>query len=46
MKPYINYTGKGKWSQFWDDKVKKKFKRIFAKSARQQAKKDIQQLKS
>jgi len=41
MKPYMNLSGKGLWSYFWGDKVKKKFKKIFKKSERQKAKKDI-----
>mgnify|MGYP006921289668 CR=1 FL=1 len=41
MKPYMNLVGKGLWSFFWEDKVKKKIKRIFKKSERQKAKKDI-----
>lgn len=41
MKPQMSITGKGAWSYFWGDKVKKKFKRIFSKSERQKAKKEI-----
>jgi len=45
MKPYMNLQGKGKWAYDWGDKVKKKLKRIFSKSARQlsklQTKKDL-----
>jgi hypothetical protein len=41
MKPYVNSNGKAKWSLFWGDKVKKKFKKIFKKSARQKLKKEI-----
>jgi hypothetical protein len=41
MKPYMNLKGKGLWKYFWGDKVKKKFKKIFKKSARQQNKKLI-----
>ena len=41
MKPQMNYTGKGHQASFWKDKVKKRFKRIFSKSDRQKAKKDI-----
>ena len=39
MRPYMNTEGKGKWSNFWGDKVKAKFKRLFGKSARQEGKK-------
>jgi hypothetical protein len=42
MKPQMNPVGKGNWSFFWGDKVKKKFKRIFSKSDRQKSKLDIQ----
>lgn len=42
MQPQMNNTGKGAWSRFWGDKVKKKFKRIFSKSDRQLAKKEMQ----
>ena len=42
MKPQMSNTGKGRWSSFWGDKVKKKFKRIFSKSDRQKVKKDIE----
>ncbi len=38
MKPYVNLNGKAKWSLFWGDKVKKKIKKLFKKSARQKAK--------
>jgi hypothetical protein len=31
----MNLKGKGLWSYFWGDKVKKKFKKIFKKSQRQ-----------
>lgn len=41
MKSQMNYTGKGHWASFWEDKVKKRFKRIFSKSDRQKVKKDI-----
>ncbi len=41
MKPYVNLTKKARWSLFWGDKVKKKFKRIFQKSQRQINKKEI-----
>jgi len=44
MRPYINLKGKGAWSYLWRDKVKKVFKKIFKKSARQQNKKLIQKL--
>jgi hypothetical protein len=42
MKPQMDLNGKGKWAHFWGDKVKAKFKKVFSKSARQQAKKDIE----
>lgn len=35
----MNLSGKGFWTYFWGDKVNKKLKRIFKKSARQQNKK-------
>jgi hypothetical protein len=41
MKPQMNNTGKGAWSLFWGDKVKKNIKRIFSKSDRQMARKNI-----
>jgi hypothetical protein len=41
MKPQMNNSGKGAWSLFWGDKVKKKFKRIFSKSDRQKTKNHI-----
>jgi len=34
MKPYINPSSKAKFSNFWGDKVSRKFKRIFKKSVR------------
>lgn len=34
MKPYANLNGKARWSLFWGDKVNKKIKRFFKKSAR------------
>ena len=34
MKPYTNLNGKAHWSLFWEDKVSKKIKRLFKKSAR------------
>ena len=34
MKPYTNINGKAKWLLFWNDKVKKKIKKLFKKSAR------------
>jgi hypothetical protein len=40
MKPYMNLKGKGLWNYFWRDKVKRKIKRIFKKSQRQQNKKN------
>lgn len=42
MKPYCNITGKALWSLFWGDKLKKKSKKLFKKSARQQSKKEIE----
>lgn len=36
MKPYTDLNGKAKWSLSWGDKVKKKFKKIFKKSARKE----------
>lgn len=41
MKPYTNINGKAKWSLFWGDKLKKKLKKLFKKSARQQSKKEL-----
>ena len=41
MKPYVNINGKAKWSLFWGDKVKKKIKKLFKKSARQENKNKI-----
>lgn len=35
MKAYINTSGKGRWANFWGDKVPARLKRIFKKSARQ-----------
>ena len=40
MKPYADLNGKAKWSLFWGDKVKKKIKKIFKKSARKKVKLD------
>lgn len=34
MKPYIGNKSKGMWNYFWGDKVPKKIKRVFKKSAR------------
>jgi hypothetical protein len=34
MKPYANLSGKAKWSLFWGDKINKKIKKFFKKSAR------------
>ncbi len=39
MKPYTNLNGKAKFPLFWGDKISKKVKQIFKKSARQQSKK-------
>ena len=44
MRPYMNLKNKGLWAYFWGDKVKRKFKRIFSKSARQEAKKEIKHM--
>jgi len=38
MKPYVDLNGKAKWSLFWGDKVKKKIKKVFKKSARKKVK--------
>lgn len=35
----MNINGKAHWNYFWGDKVKKKIKKIFKKSIRQQLKK-------
>jgi hypothetical protein len=40
MKPYVDLNGKAKWSLFWGDKVKKKIKKFFKKSARKKIKLD------
>jgi hypothetical protein len=40
MKPYVDLNGKAKWSLFWGDKVKKKIKKFFKKSARKKVKID------
>lgn len=40
MKPYADLNGKAKWSLFWGDKVNKKIKKIFKKSARKKVKLD------
>ena len=40
MKPYVDLNGKAKWSLFWGDKVKKKIKKVFKKSARKKVKLD------
>jgi len=39
MKPYADLNGKAKWSLFWGDKISKKMKKFFKKSARRQGKK-------
>lgn len=39
MKPYVNLSGKAKWWVYWGDKIPRKFRRIFKKSARQLNKK-------
>lgn len=44
MKPYMNLNGKGKWSNFWGDKVKRNFKRIFKKSIRSLNKKYLKSI--
>ena len=41
MKPYVNVKGKAMWSLFWGDKIKKKVKNLFKKSARQELKKNM-----
>lgn len=41
MKAYNNPNGKSRWSNFWNDKVGTKFKKIFKKSERQFSKKEI-----
>lgn len=43
MKPYCNIKGKALWSLFWGDKLSKKSKKLFKKSARQQLKKEMDQ---
>jgi len=43
MKAYNNPKGKAFWSQFWGDHVPKKIRKIFKKSARQLAKKQIRE---
>ena len=43
MKAYHNPKGKAFWSQFWGDHVPKKIRKIFKKSARQLAKKQIRE---
>jgi hypothetical protein len=40
MKPYADLTGKAKGATYWGDKVKKKIKKVFKKSARRQGKKE------
>ena len=40
MKPYADLNGKARWSLFWGDKVKKKIKKVFKKSARKKIKLD------
>ena len=39
MRAHMDYNGKGRWAEFWGDKVTKKMKRTFSKSARQKNKK-------
>ena len=35
MKPYIDFSSKAKWLNFWNDvKINRRIKRIFKKSAR------------
>lgn len=41
MKAYNNPNGKSRWSNFWNDKVSTKLKKIFKKSERQSSKKEI-----
>lgn len=43
MKAYMNHNGKGRWSSFWGDKVKPKFKKVFKKSGRQALNRDTQE---
>lgn len=40
MKPYADLNGKARWSLFWSDKVKKRIKKVFKKSARKKVKLD------
>ena len=37
MKPYVNLKGKAAWALCWGDKVNRKLKKVFKKSARQKA---------
>ncbi len=41
MKPYMNPNNKGRSSSLWGDKVTKRIRRIFKKSARQESKKIV-----
>jgi hypothetical protein len=41
MKPYMNPNNKGWFFSFWEDKVSKKIRRVFKKSARQEGKKIV-----
>lgn len=38
MRPYIGFKSKGRWANFWGDKVPSKMKKIFKKTARRQLK--------
>ena len=38
MKAYASPSGKMRWSSFWGDKVSKKIKKLWKKSARQHPK--------
>jgi hypothetical protein len=40
MKPYVYLNGKANWSLLWGDKLKKKIKKFFKKSARKKVKLD------
>lgn len=44
MKPHMNPQGNGKWAKDGRDKVKRKFRRIFSKSARQKIKIEIKKI--
>jgi len=42
MKPYANLNGKAHWSIFWGDKVPKRVKKLFKKSARKNKSNEIE----